>query len=110
MAGRRVSLCDMRSSSWQKPRTWFPSGRTDPLAKLLAYWSGTSFGWTSSWTPTWRKSTYSCDTYRDRPIDLADACLVRMSEIHPNSTVVTTDSDFHVYRRLGSQLIPTITP
>lgn len=49
-------------------------------------------------------------TYRDRPIDLADACLVRMSEIHPNSTVVTTDSDFHVYRRLGSQLIPTITP
>jgi predicted nucleic acid-binding protein len=35
-------------------------------------------------------------TYRDRPIDLADACLIRMSEIYPNSTVVTTDSDFGV--------------
>ncbi len=49
-------------------------------------------------------------TYRDRPIDLADACLVRMSEIYPSSTVVTTDNDFSVYRRFGSHLIPTITP
>lgn len=31
--------------------------------------------------------------YRDTPMDLADACLVRMAELHPNSQVLTLDSD-----------------
>jgi|SRR6267378_2258205 len=48
--------------------------------------------------------------YRNVPMSFADACLVRMSEILPNPTVLTTDSDFHVYRRHGRQTVPCITP
>ena len=48
--------------------------------------------------------------YQNVPMSLADACLVRMSESNENSTVFTTDSDFLIYRKNGSQLIPTITP
>jgi predicted nucleic acid-binding protein len=43
--------------------------------------------------------------------DLADACLVRMSEIHSDCVVLTIDSEFRdVYRRHGRQVIPTILP
>ncbi len=48
--------------------------------------------------------------YADVPMSVADACLVRMSELHPDSLVVTTDSDFHIYRRNGRQSIPLLTP
>jgi hypothetical protein len=43
--------------------------------------------------------------------DLADACLVRMSEIHDDCLVVTIDSEFKsVYRRQGRRAIPTRMP
>lgn len=48
--------------------------------------------------------------YQDRPASLADACLVRMSEIIDPSIVLTLDSDFHVYRRLGRKSIPLLHP
>lgn len=48
--------------------------------------------------------------YRDQPMDLADACLVRMTEIEPRSLVVTTDGDFRVYRRNGREVIPCVLP
>jgi predicted nucleic acid-binding protein len=49
--------------------------------------------------------------YRALPMDLADACLVRMSELHPDSAVLTVDSEFRdVYRRNGRQVIPTLLP
>ncbi|MFN2333020.1 MAG: pilus assembly protein, partial [Wenzhouxiangellaceae bacterium] len=48
--------------------------------------------------------------YRDRPASLADICLVRMSEIYNPSIVLTLDSDFHVYRRLGRKTIPVLHP
>lgn len=48
--------------------------------------------------------------YADVPISLADACLVRMSELLDDSTVLTLDSDFTVYRRHGRQQIPLIYP
>jgi predicted nucleic acid-binding protein len=44
------------------------------------------------------------------PMSFADACLVRMSEVLPNPTVLTTDPDFHLYRRHGRQTIPCVTP
>ena len=44
------------------------------------------------------------------PMSLADACLVRMTEIEPQSVVVTLDSDFRVYRRNRRQVIPTMMP
>jgi uncharacterized protein len=48
--------------------------------------------------------------FADIPMSLADACLVRMSELDPQSVIVTLDSDFRVYRRNRRQTIPTITP
>ena len=44
--------------------------------------------------------------YCDQPMDLADACLVRMTEIEARSLVVTTDEDFKVYRRNGREVVP----
>jgi predicted nucleic acid-binding protein len=48
--------------------------------------------------------------YSDVPISLADACLVRMSEIVSPSTILTLDSDFRVYRRHKRQAIPLLMP
>ena len=44
------------------------------------------------------------------PMSLADACLVRMTELDLQSVIVTLDSDFQVYRRNRRQVIPTIMP
>jgi predicted nucleic acid-binding protein len=48
--------------------------------------------------------------YRNRPMSLADACLVRLSEIHRTGEVFTLDSDFRIYRRHGNKVIPTLMP
>lgn len=48
--------------------------------------------------------------YRNRPMSLADACLVRLSEIHPTGEVFTLDSDFRIYRRHGNRVIPLLIP
>jgi predicted nucleic acid-binding protein len=49
--------------------------------------------------------------YRDREMDLADACLVRMSELNRDSRVITVDrKDFSVYRRNGRDVIPLLAP
>lgn len=49
-------------------------------------------------------------SYNKIPMSLADACLVRMSEQLSNTTVMTIDQDFHIYRRHGRQTIPTLMP
>ena len=48
--------------------------------------------------------------YRNRPMSLADACLVRLSEIHEAAEVLTLDSDFRIYRRHGNKVIPLRMP
>lgn len=48
--------------------------------------------------------------YRNRPMSLADACLVRLSELHPSGEVFTLDSDFRIYRRHGNRVIPVRMP
>ena len=48
--------------------------------------------------------------YADVPMDLADACLVRMTELHRDCKILTLDSDFKIYRRFGRQVIPLICP
>ncbi|MBT5901999.1 MAG: PIN domain-containing protein [Opitutaceae bacterium] len=48
--------------------------------------------------------------YRDTPMSLADACLVRMSELYEGATIMTIDSDFLHYRRNGRNVIPLIYP
>jgi uncharacterized protein len=47
--------------------------------------------------------------YTDVPMSLADACLVRLAEIYPQSPVFTLDNDFGVYRKSGRQVIDVIT-
>ncbi len=48
--------------------------------------------------------------YDNIPMSLADACLVRMSEIHPKSRVLTLDGDFQIYRKERRQRIPVLMP
>ncbi len=48
--------------------------------------------------------------YENLPASLADACLVRMTELYDPCQVLTLDSDFHIYRRHGRKTIPLIRP
>ncbi len=49
--------------------------------------------------------------YADMQMDLADACIVRMSEMFRDCRVITVDrKDFSVFRRNGRELIPILTP
>ncbi len=48
--------------------------------------------------------------YRDRPISLADACVVRMAELFERHQVFTLDSDFSVYRKNGREPLTLIYP
>jgi hypothetical protein len=49
--------------------------------------------------------------YADRKPDLADLCVIRMSEIYPRHTVITVDeSDFRVYRKNKRETIPILCP
>jgi len=46
--------------------------------------------------------------YDDVPMSLADACLVRMTELTEQSMLFTFDGDFQIYRRNRGQRIETI--
>jgi predicted nucleic acid-binding protein len=48
--------------------------------------------------------------YASVPMSLADACLVRMTELYADAAVVTLDSDFSVYRKHGRQVITLVQP
>jgi uncharacterized protein len=48
--------------------------------------------------------------YRDTPMSLAAACVVRMAEIHERHAVLTLDSDFSVYRKHGRMPLTLINP
>ncbi len=48
--------------------------------------------------------------YKDLPMSLADACLVRMAEQRADAMVFTLDSHFRTYRKNGRQAIPVIMP
>lgn len=49
--------------------------------------------------------------YSDRQPDLADLCLIRMSELFPKHPVVTVDrEDFRIYRRNKRECIPLVCP
>jgi predicted nucleic acid-binding protein len=48
--------------------------------------------------------------YRDTPISLADACIVRMSEIHDRHAILTLDSDFLIYRKHARAPLALIHP
>jgi uncharacterized protein len=48
--------------------------------------------------------------YSDVPMSLADACLVRMTETHPDPVLLTTDGDFRIYRRHSRRIVPCVLP
>ena len=49
--------------------------------------------------------------YKDRPMDLGDACCVRLAELLPGSVVYTVDrTDFTVYRMHNRQAVPSVFP
>src|SRR5260370_29870449 len=48
--------------------------------------------------------------YADLPMSLADACLVRMTEALTDPVLLTTDTDFRVYRRHSRQIVPCVMP
>jgi predicted nucleic acid-binding protein len=48
--------------------------------------------------------------YADVPMSLADACLVRMTETLADPVILTTDTDFRVYRRHSRQVVPCVMP
>lgn len=43
-------------------------------------------------------------------MSFADACVVRMAELIPNSKVFTVDSDFYIYRKNRKEMISLIIP
>ena len=52
-----------------------------------------------------------CSKYADREMDLADACLVRMTELSSRCKIWTIDrEDFTAYRRHGRQPVPCEFP
>ncbi len=51
------------------------------------------------------------DRYADQEPDLADLCLVRMSELFPKHPVITIDrTDFRIFRRNKREAIPILCP
>jgi len=50
------------------------------------------------------------EKYADVPMSFADACLVRMSETLADPVLLTTDTDFLVYRRHSRQTVPCVMP
>ncbi|MCI0683488.1 MAG: hypothetical protein L0Y71_15395 [Gemmataceae bacterium] len=48
--------------------------------------------------------------YADVPMSLADACLVRLTEVVADPVLLTTDGDFRIYRRHGRHVVPCIMP
>lgn len=55
--------------------------------------------------------TRLAERYADRHPDFADMCLVRMSELFPKHSVITTDrTHFRVYRRNKRETIPILCP
>jgi predicted nucleic acid-binding protein len=46
----------------------------------------------------WTEVERLLDKYSDRPISLADACLIRSAEVHAEPRILTFDTDFQIYR------------
>ena len=48
--------------------------------------------------------------YADASMDFADACVLRLAELHPGATVCTTDSDFRFYRKNEQEIVTLLAP
>jgi predicted nucleic acid-binding protein len=50
------------------------------------------------------------DKYATVPMSFADACLVRLADLHPSAVVMTCDSELRTYRRSNRRVITTLMP
>lgn len=50
------------------------------------------------------------DKYEDVPMSVADACVVRLTETLPAPLVLTTDTNFKIYRRQNRKVVPCLLP
>jgi len=82
------------------------SGRKEVLALLRRGLLRVDFDLAGELSPVLRL----LDKYADVPMSLADACLVRMTEILADPIVLTTDDDFRIYRRHSRQVVPCMMP
>ncbi len=48
--------------------------------------------------------------YADAPMDFADACVVRLAELHSEAAVYTTDGHFQFFRKNGNKTITLLSP
>jgi predicted nucleic acid-binding protein len=48
--------------------------------------------------------------YEDVPMSFADACLVRMAEMYPDSRIFTIDSHFGIYRKHRARKLKLLIP
>ena len=83
-----------------------PPSRTTLAALCQKGIIRTEFSFQDNASDVWRL----LKKYAGTPMDFADACLVRLSEIHSSACVWTTDLDFRVYRKMGRQIIPLLAP
>jgi len=59
----------------------------------------------------WPELLRLAEQFDDQRPDLADLCVIRLSEIYPIHKVLTVDgSDFRVYRRNNREPIPVVCP
>ena len=59
----------------------------------------------------WSELLRLAEQFHDQQPDLADLCVIRLSEIYPSHKVLTVDgSDFQVYRPKNRELIPFDCP
>lgn len=79
---------------------WFLVSRYHPKARERLIDLGRNgfyqigFSLQDQWTPLGE----IFDQYKDHTVSLADACLIRMAEMHNEQRILTFDSDFEVYR------------
>jgi predicted nucleic acid-binding protein len=50
------------------------------------------------------------EQYKDAPMDFADACVVRMADLNPATTVCTTDGHFRFFRKSSGEIIAVLAP
>jgi predicted nucleic acid-binding protein len=50
------------------------------------------------------------ERYQDAPMDFADACVVRMTELNPGAIVCTTDGHFSFFRKSSGERISLLAP
>ena len=59
----------------------------------------------------WPELLRLAEQFDDQSPDLADLCVIRLSEIYPMHKVLTVDgSDFRIYRRNSREQIPVVCP